>query len=195
MPSCKRVYENFSAENLENTAADLFYRKGYGVALAEILDAAGIYKATFYKYYDCKEQLAVAYIERKQRETESLLRGIMQKRPAPGEFSRSWTMLLEKSAGSAAFYGCPFSNLFAQTLRESPSLSQHLRAAIGGIIRVLSDYVAEAQSRGLTKNAAPAAEIAMAIFTAYEGAMTMFNLTGDAAVFAQLRRELQRLTA
>jgi TetR/AcrR family transcriptional repressor of nem operon len=176
----KREYEVFSPERLHSAAAELFYRKGYSVGLQEILDAAGIYKATFYKYYRSKDELATEYIEAKKAELVDVLRALMQKRPEAPDFFATWAKLLARGAEAGDFYGCPFSNLFAQTLQESPALRAKLRNAIDEIVAVLAAYLQNPRA-------------AQSVFMLYEGAMTMYNLTGDKAVFARLNEDLQRL--
>lgn len=176
----KRDYENFSAERLKSAAATLFYRRGYSVGLQEILDAAGIYKATFYRYYESKEDLAVEYVRLKRSELIGVLQSLMQKRPEPEGFFLTWAKLLARGAESGDFYGCPFSNLFAQTLQESPRLRGELRGAVEEIIAVLSGFLGNKR-------------MAQTAFTCYEGTMTMYNLTGDKSVFAHLASDLRLL--
>ncbi|MCE9596341.1 MAG: TetR/AcrR family transcriptional regulator [Spirochaetia bacterium] len=189
----KRDYENFSPENLAAAAAALFYKRGYGVGLNEILETAGIYKATFYKYYASKDDLAAGYIDVKKTELISLLRQLMKKYPLPAEFFSNWVKLLAKGGKSPDFYGCPFSNLFAQTLRESAPLAEKLQSAIREILSVLSEYLRTAQQTGSLKIEDNADQLAMRTFTLYEGTMTMYNLTGDAVVFARLNEYLAEL--
>ena len=176
----KREYENFSPDRLTAAAAKLFYQKGYTVGLQEILDAAGIYKATFYRYYESKDELAQHYIRAKKNELVALLQSLMAKRPRPQEFFTTWAKLLARGAEAGDFYGCPFSNLFAQTLHESAVLRVELKEAVEEIIAVLAGYLHD--KRG-----------AQRVFTLYEGAMTMYNLTGDKAVFARLAEDLNAL--
>lgn len=176
----KRDYETFSPDRLQSAAATLFYTKGYVVGLNDILEKAGIYKATFYKYYDSKDALAADYIERKRDEMLALLTQLMAKRPEPADFFESWVKLLAKGARSPDFYGCPFSNMFAQTLRESPVLAAKLKAAVNQIVAGLAAYLGSER-------------VALKVFTFYEGAMTMHNLTQDPAIFDRLQEDLQSL--
>lgn len=173
----KREYENFSPERLKSAASQLFYQHGYTVGLQEILDAAGIYKATFYRYYESKEDLAVEYVRAKKNELVEVLQSLMQKRPEPEEFFGTWAKLLARGAESGDFYGCPFSNLFAQTLQASPRLRAELRSAVEEIIAVLAGFIGDTQ-------------LALKAFTYYEGTMTMYNLTGDKRVFARLAKDI-----
>ena len=176
--SVKRDYETFSPERLQSAAATLFYTQGYSVGLNDILEKAGIYKATFYKYYDSKDALAADYIDRKRDELVTMLGQLMAKRPKPADFFDSWVKLLAKSSRSPDFYGCPFSNLFAQTLRESPALVSQLKRAVTEIVQYLARYLGSER-------------LAWKVFTLYEGAMTMYNLTGEKAAFSRLAEDLK----
>lgn len=104
----------------------------------------------------------------------------MLKRPQRTAFFATWAKLLARGAEAGDFFGCPFSNLFAQTLHESPELRAKLSSAIADIIYVLSNYLKDERA-------------AQSVFMLYEGAMTMYNLTGDRAVFVRLNEDLQKL--
>jgi TetR/AcrR family transcriptional regulator, transcriptional repressor for nem operon len=187
----KRDYEAFSADRLQAAAAILFYTKGYAVGLNDILESAGIYKATFYKYYGSKDALAAEYITHKQEELVTMLGHLMAKRPTPEDFVHSWVKLLAKSARSRDFYGCPFSNLFAQTLQDSPALAAKLKDTVEFIVSYLANYFAKAQQAGLLAADKNPERVALQIFTLYEGAMTMYNLTHEKRVFDRLGKDLQ----
>jgi AcrR family transcriptional regulator len=59
-------------ERLVAAAVDLFYRRGFGaVGIDQVIDAAGVTKTTFYKHFECKEDLMVAAVK-KRDEWESL---------------------------------------------------------------------------------------------------------------------------
>ncbi len=187
----KRDYEAFSPEKLLRSADTLFYTRGYSVGLAEILESADIYKATFYKYYESKEDLAAVYIAHKRDELAAMLRHLMEKKPVPQDFFKSWVRLLEKGSRSNQFYGCPFSNMFSQTLAESPRLTKDLSRAVESILDTLADYFEAAQRRGHISGSSR--RIAVRAFTLYEGAMAMFNLTRDGTTFKYLEEDLLAL--
>ena len=189
----KRDYEAFSPERLQSAASALFYTKGYTVGINDILEKAGIYKGTFYKYYDSKDALAADYIVRKRDEMLALLAQLMAKKPLPADFFASWVKLLAKGARTPDFYGCPFSNLFAQTLRESPELAANLKDAVNQILALLTRYLCDAQRARLLAAEANTGRLALQVFVLYEGAMTMYNLTGELSVFADLESYLREL--
>ncbi len=51
-------------ENIIQTASDLFYRNGYNsTGINEIIEKAGIAKATLYNHFKSKDELCIAYLK------------------------------------------------------------------------------------------------------------------------------------
>lgn len=62
-------------DQIINTASELFYNQGYNLTgINEIIDKAGIAKATLYSHFKSKEDLIQAYLDKKDNE---LLKSIM----------------------------------------------------------------------------------------------------------------------
>lgn len=62
--------KNDTRDKIIQTASELFYQKGYNlVGINEIIDKAGIAKATLYSHFKSKEDLCVAYLELRDQES------------------------------------------------------------------------------------------------------------------------------
>src|SRR5215471_18875555 len=95
-------------QRILETADRLFYQQGIRVVGVDtIADEIGISKRTLYNYFPSKDDLIVAYLERRLRP-----RPLSDKPPAEqilGDFAR-----LERAFADRGFHGCPFVNAVAE---------------------------------------------------------------------------------
>ena len=109
-------------ERILETAFRLFYAHGVrGVGVDTIIAASGVAKATFYKHFPSKDDLAVAYLDR----VDALWRGQLQAAAAaagPDPRDRLVGMFdaLLAVCEQDDFHGCPFINTAAESAPGSP---------------------------------------------------------------------------
>jgi AcrR family transcriptional regulator len=103
-------------ERILEAAADLFYAQGIRAVSAEkIIARVGITKVTFYRHFPTKDELVVAYLERRAAWERSAVEGA---RLAAGGNSSEVFRLIAEGIGAAScapgFRGCPFINAEAE---------------------------------------------------------------------------------
>ena len=109
-------------ERILETAFRLFYAHGVrGVGVDTIIAASGVAKATFYKHFPSKDDLAVAYLDR----VDALWRGQLQAAAAaagPDPRVRLVGMFdaLLAVCEQDDFHGCAFINTAAESAPGSP---------------------------------------------------------------------------
>jgi AcrR family transcriptional regulator len=109
-------------ERILETAFRLFYAHGVrGVGVDTIIAASGVAKATFYKHFPSKDDLAVAYLDR----VDALRRGPLQAAAAaagPDPRVRLVGMFdaLLAVCEQDDFHGCAFINTAAESAPGSP---------------------------------------------------------------------------
>lgn len=90
-----------------NTAATLFYSKGYNaVGINEIIDEAGIAKATLYNHFKSKEDLCIAYLEHMDKELLSSLKSYLHKKEIGTERILGIISFVEILYKQKTFNGC-----------------------------------------------------------------------------------------
>src|SRR5215212_8438433 len=74
-------------ERVLDTAYELFSRRGIrAVGIDEVIDRAGVAKATLYRHFPCKDDLVLAFLERREeRWTRGLVEAEARKRGATPE--------------------------------------------------------------------------------------------------------------
>ncbi len=102
-------------ERIVEAAAELFYARGLRAVSAEkIIAEVGITKVTFYRHFPTKDDLIVAYLERRaQWERDA----IAQVRQAADDVPDAFRIIAEAIGAetcSPGFRGCPFINAAAE---------------------------------------------------------------------------------
>src|ERR1700761_8493087 len=102
-------------ERIVEAAAELFYAQGLRAVSAEkIIAQVGITKVTFYRHFPTKDELIVAYLERRAKWERD---GIAQAREAAGDAPGTFRILAEAIGAESCrpgFRGCPFINAAAE---------------------------------------------------------------------------------
>jgi AcrR family transcriptional regulator len=102
-------------ERIVEAATELFYAQGLRAVSAEkIIAQVGITKVTFYRHFPTKDDLIVAYLERRAKwERDAIAQARQAVGDAPGVF-RILAAAIGAESCSPGFRGCPFINAAAE---------------------------------------------------------------------------------
>jgi AcrR family transcriptional regulator len=102
-------------ERIVEAATELFYAQGLRAVSAEkIIAQVGITKVTFYRHFPTKDDLIVAYLERRAKWERD---AVAHARPSTGDASDVFRVIAEAIGAescSPGFRGCPFINAAAE---------------------------------------------------------------------------------
>ncbi|HWB81857.1 MAG TPA: TetR/AcrR family transcriptional regulator [Nannocystaceae bacterium] len=178
-------------ERLVGTAVRLFHERGYtAVSVAEICDAAGLKKGSFYHFFPSKLELVLEALDHYGQFYQRVVdEGLTPGKPArvqlEGMFAALRCNLEQRYECEGKARGCPIGNLALELAdREEPIrhkieiIFAKLRNAFEGVIRrgVEKGELAVDDPRG-------AAEALMAMV---QGAMVLTKTANDPQVFARL---------
>jgi AcrR family transcriptional regulator len=103
-------------ERIVDAAADLFYAQGLrAVSADKIIERAGITKVTFYRHFPSKDDLIVAYLERRAAWERMVI--LAASETARGDVDGTLRLVSQgigQEACSPGFRGCPFINAAAE---------------------------------------------------------------------------------
>ncbi len=170
------------AERIVATATRLFESQGYAATgINQIIAESKTAKASFYDHFPSKELLGKEYLARYGTDHLRLIETLMARADSPEDFIRSWVRILKRQLKLKKFYGCPMSNLRAQTADSSPPLKAAVKNLADRTIDTISAYIQKVNPGGLFAAEKTAQLAARRIFSAYEGAIHIWQLTGDEA--------------
>ncbi|MFB2600116.1 TetR/AcrR family transcriptional regulator [Herbiconiux sp. P17] len=103
-------------ERILEAASELFYAEGFRAVSAEkIIARVGTTKVTFYRHFRSKDDLMVAYLERRAAEERAAIEGVLA--VADGEPQRALALAVDALMAAACapgYRGCPFINAAAE---------------------------------------------------------------------------------
>lgn len=101
-----------SKEKIKRTACDLFYNQGYHqTGINQIIEEAGVAKATFYSNFESKEELCIEYLRESANHSNSMIKDMVNSIDDPYEKYLSIMNGVVKYMEDTNFRGCAFSNI------------------------------------------------------------------------------------
>lgn len=192
-----------SAERLLDAADRLMHARGYhDVGVAELCRAAKVRTGSFYYYFESKEALAAAMLERAWSRAEQ--RFFV---PAFGdetldlfEAIERYSSLLEANLAaivehSGVVAGCRFGNFAIEIAQQLPLVHAATAAALDAMARWFSEAIERGQARGELDASASSETLARSLLAQMEGLMVIAKATGDPTVLRDLAPAARRLLA
>ncbi|MFB9659754.1 TetR/AcrR family transcriptional regulator [Glycomyces mayteni] len=169
-------------ERLIEAAMQLFYASGLrAVSVDKVIEAASTTKVTFYRHFKGKDDLVVAYLERRAAiEREGIGAAVAHGGGDPQAVMRLISEALAVITCEPGFRGCPFINAAA----EYPDPDSSVRKAVAEHRRWCKDAFADLVAP-LTPDPAAAADDLMLL---RDGAMVAGYLDAPEAVAASFLR-------
>jgi AcrR family transcriptional regulator len=158
-------------EHLLRAAGDLFYREGVrAVGVDAVVERAGVNKMSLYRQFSSKDDLVLAYLERKDQQ----FFGYVEKSFAmhPGDPARQLQQYFDDLAVRASaedYRGCPFVNVAV----EFPDASHAARQFVAGNkARLLARLTEIASAAGADDPAALADALGLLVEGVYAASQT-----------------------
>ncbi|MCG3183366.1 MAG: hypothetical protein ICCCNLDF_01461 [Planctomycetes bacterium] len=139
-------------DRLLETAARLFYEKGYGATgINEVIKQAGICKASFYHHFKTKEDLLVVSLEQRHERMMAELRAVVAQGRTPAEkLGRVFEWLGSSCSCGSSANGCAYLNMVSE-FRDAGSRVRELVRWHKGVFRTFLSELVGAHFRGSGK--------------------------------------------
>lgn len=112
------MYESIkisSRERIKRTACDLFFNQGYHqTGINQIIEEAGVAKATFYSHFKSKEELCLEYLRDWAADSTSVIKDMVNSIDDPYEKYLSVMNAVVKHMEDSNFRGCAFGNIASE---------------------------------------------------------------------------------
>jgi AcrR family transcriptional regulator len=114
---------------LVQAASELFYSDGIrNVSIEQVLDAAHVTRSTLYRYFDTKDDLVFAYLEREDQGIQARFAEAAAAVSTPDELLQLVVGAITHDVCGPGFRGCPFMNAAI----EYPESDHQVRTAVKG---------------------------------------------------------------
>ncbi len=189
------AHEGGPRERIVAAALELFYRRGYAqVSVDEVIERAGAYKKSFYRYFPAREDLGREYLQRQADFFFDFFDGMLARYEDFEAFLKAWMRILRREAREGEFTGCPFAQLATDVKGQAsglPEFEMQLKEIVARRRRSLAAYLKRCTYRGRPLPVGfPAQELADRIILMYQGGITIFAMSGDQAHIRGLEKEI-----
>ncbi|HEX2534790.1 MAG TPA: TetR/AcrR family transcriptional regulator [Chitinophagaceae bacterium] len=157
---------NGPRHRLLETASKLFYEQGYSATgINQILEEAGVAKASLYQHFGSKEELGLAYLQAQRESWFAALEAFAGRHETPAEQVLACFDFLEKGLQAHAFRGCRFINI----LNQIPEDELRLRGEVVAHKTKLHAFIKK-RVLAARKGDGQAADTANTVYLLFEGA-------------------------
>lgn len=114
-------------EKIMATAGRLFYEQGYNATgINQVLEEAGVAKASLYTHFGSKEELGLAYLKEARTQWFTAITAVVEQKTGPEERLLATFDFLEKQLPLQRFKGCRFINMLAEIGDAQPEMQQQV---------------------------------------------------------------------
>ncbi|MGI9612455.1 MAG: TetR/AcrR family transcriptional regulator [Acidimicrobiales bacterium] len=199
----KSTGDGGSAERLIDAADTLMYARGYhDVGVAELCGEAGVRPGSFYYYFDSKEALAAAMLDRAWTRTDERIFAAAFDDDGLDVFEAidRYSELLEANLRSlqdstGVLVGCRFGNFATESAQHLPLVRAATQAAMEAMTGRFAQLVERGQRHGRIGADAEPDSMATSLLAQMEGLMVIAKATGDPTVIRRLTPAAHRLLA
>lgn len=160
------------------TASALFYSRGYNlVGINEIIEESGIAKATLYNHFKSKEDLCLAYLDKRDKELINNIQVFCDKKPKGPKRLIALLEFLLPFFESENFNGC----WCLRTIAEVPQDNVRIRGKIKTNKNLFLDFIqAQVEENMSQLSKAKRLKLGRTIYLLYEGAVAESHLQNEA---------------
>jgi TetR/AcrR family transcriptional repressor of nem operon len=178
------------------------HERGYeATGVAELCEAAGAPKGSFYYWWPSKQSLALAMLDLQwELAREHLLEpAFAEGEPIGRQFARYAELLMDVLRGeleqTGSVHGCPFGNLVVELATRDHVVRSRAEEILSELRSTFATAIAAAKRAEELAPDLDADDLAEAILAHLEGLFVIAKARNDPAVFERLPRDVERLLA
>jgi len=173
----------FDLDDAVADALQVFWKRGYGATTpAELVDALGVGKGSFYNAFESKHAL---FVKALRKYGDDRVAGLARWFAAPGSVRQRVRSYFEKLADKSRL-GCFAANTAAELGRHDPEAARVVADTFARMERVLEDALAEGHRRG--EHAHEPKEVASLLLAALVGVTVLAKVDSPPARTMRIAR-------
>jgi AcrR family transcriptional regulator len=159
------------------TASELFYERGYNlVGINEIIEKSGIAKATLYNHFKSKEDLCLAYLDKRDSEFLKSIRLFCSEKPKGNKRLLAILEFLLSFYKDKKFNGCWCLRTIAEVPKDNVRIRAKVKSNKNNFLEFIFELVSENKSN-LTKK--KQIQLGRRIYLLYESAVAESHLQNE----------------
>ncbi|MFG2357980.1 TetR/AcrR family transcriptional regulator [Streptomyces sp. NPDC048521] len=177
-------------------AETVFRRQGFSAAsVADITNAAGVPKGSFYNHFKSKQELAAEIVRRYSRGTDLSMFG-SDSLPVIEQLREHFAAQSARTRSTGVEYGCLLMTMASEAPTAGEEVGSVVRRSIAEWVGVLAPVIEQGQRTGEITAQEPATDLAAFLIDAFQGAALRGKATADdAAAMRSLNLALNAIKA
>lgn len=178
-------------QRISDAAVRLMYEQGYaGTSINQVIEESDSHKASFYRYFQTKEDLGKEYLERQGGDFKRGWERLMEKSDDPSEFVRRWLALLNKQVKIGKYFGCPLARFMGSLERPDAEWAKRSSLVLESWISCLEHYFEKCKEGKLLPESFPTRKKAELFMKLFQGNSQFYVMTQDAKYFEAMQEEM-----
>ncbi|PJZ67592.1 TetR/AcrR family transcriptional regulator [Leptospira wolffii] len=178
-------------KRLSDTAVRLIYEQGYsGTSVNQVIEESESHKASFYRYFQTKDDLGKEYLERQGKDFQNGWERLMEKSESPQEFIRRWMALLKKQVKMGRYFGCPLARFMGSLDQPDEDWADRSSNVLESWIFCLETYFDRNKSEHILPEDFPSRKKAELIMKLFQGNSQLYMMTRNPKYFDDMQEEM-----
>ena len=178
-------------QRLIDAAIDLIGRHGYaGTTVDSICDKARVNKGSFYHFFQSKDDLVVAALDRHWEDRKADLDRLFSAAVPPLQrlqnyFQNIYERQTQLKASTGQYAGCIYSSIGSECIEQSPAISRKVQEILSTYARYYESALRDAQAEGLVRIKDLPGK-AKSLFAYMEGVLSQAKIQDDPTLLRDL---------
>ncbi len=178
-------------QRISNTAIRLIYSQGYaGTSVNQVIDESDSHKASFYRYFQTKEDLGKEYLNRQGKDFQQSWEKLMNTSDSPPEFIKRWLALLKKQVKVGKYFGCPLARFMGSLDHPDADWAKQSSAVLESWISCLENYFEKNKQEGNLSASFDSRKKAELFLKLFQGNSQFYVMTLNPKYFYDLEEEM-----
>jgi AcrR family transcriptional regulator len=175
-------------ERIIQKALLLFYQQGVNTTgINQIIAESRVAKASFYNHFPSKDDLIAQCIEEYCIMVQKIIKKIFNRSASFNDFINKWTDFLLTQSKEKNYNGCPVANIAFAIDCKDKKYKNKITQTHDTWIAEFSEIIKNARKNKEIKSSEPDQKLAQRFFHFYEGALTMWKMTGTTIYIEDLK--------
>lgn len=182
-------------DTIITVASDLFYKQGYNATgIQQIIDEAGVSKGTFYAHFKSKDELGLAYMNRRHSEEITHLKKVLSEvKGGPLKRYAAFNEIMKEWVKSMGYRGCAFANMCAEITDCCSPIRKEAKYHYEAFRAVIKDMVEDLIKSDKKYSGLDAQYVADEYMIIQIGALTNSEIYQDTWPFHHAAKSIRRL--
>jgi len=181
-------------ERIIETAVELFYAQGYiATGINQIIEEAGVSKASFYDHFKSKDDLCVAYLHECHSGFAVLLKEKISEYEAPLDKFLAPLAFLEQWMPERNYRGCAFVNIATEITDVQSDVRKEVIYTKDGFKSVIREMTKDLKKSSAQYKDLDVEFVANAYYLLIEGAITAGQIYSETWPIKEARKAIKKL--